>query len=283
MAKPLAPLIDGKKKIRLSDFPTNASGGMKKDEALVRLEKVGEELAELTNLLAYAGTHSMLVVVQGRDASGKDGVIRKILGYANVLAAAVHPFKVPTEEERAHDFLWRIHKACPRKGQLALFNRSHYEDVIAVRVHELAPEKVWGARFDHINDFEDLLIENNTILVKFVLHVSQAEQRKRLIEREQDPRTAWKLNVNDWREIPFWDQTTEAYEDVLRKCSSPERPFYLVPADHKWFRNLAVMEQLVLALRPYKQGWLDSLKDVRKGALKEIEALRKTLPRIKKK
>jgi PPK2 family polyphosphate:nucleotide phosphotransferase len=282
MAKLLAPIVDGRKKIRLADIPTDATGGLKKEEGLAQLDKLGAELAELTNLLAYAGQHSLLIVFQGRDASGKDGAIRKVLGFANVLAAHVHPFKVPTEEERAHDFLWRVHKACPGKGQIALFNRSHYEDVIAVRVHELVPKDVWQGRFQQINEFEDLLIESGTILVKFILHVSADEQVKRLLEREEDPRTAWKLNVNDWREIPLWDETSKAYDDILRECASAERPFHVVPADHKWYRNLAVMERLVLALRPYRNGWLESLKDVRKTALKDIAAVRATLPRIKK-
>src|SRR5687767_8472272 len=195
MAKPLAPVIDGKgfgkngKKLSLDDFATDETGGLEKEAGHARLEKLGAELAELTNLLAYAGEHALLVVVQGRDASGKDGVIRKILGFANVLAAQVHPFKAPTELERAHDFLWRVHKVCPPKGEIALFNRSHYEDVIAVRTHELVPENVWQARYEHINQFEQQLIENGTILVKFVLHVSREEQHKRLIEREEDPRT----------------------------------------------------------------------------------------------
>jgi PPK2 family polyphosphate:nucleotide phosphotransferase len=284
MAKSSAPLaiaIDGKKKVDLDDLPTDQTGGMKKEEGLVRLEKLGSELAELTNLLAYAGEHALLVVVQGRDASGKDGTIRKVLSFANVLSSKIHPFKVPTEEERAHDFLWRVHKTCPRKGEIALFNRSHYEDVIAVRVHDLVPKEVWEPRYQQINHFEETLVANGTILVKFVLHVSQAEQRKRLLEREQDPLTAWKLNVNDWREIPLWDKTTKAYEDVLRQCASRDRPFWLVSGDHKWFRNLAVIERLVLTLRPYKQGWLDTLKKLRRSALKEIESLRKNLPPVK--
>ena len=274
MTKPLAFEIDGKKKINLGDIDPGDTAGWKKSEGLIELEKLGAELAELTNLLTYAGDQSLLMVFQGRDASGKDGVIRQVLQFANVLAAQVCPFKAPTEDERAHDFLWRVHKVVPARGKLALFNRSHYEDVIAVRVHKLAPKEVWQARYDAINDFERLLRDNRTIVLKFMLHVSKAEQRRRLIEREQDPRTAWKLNVNDWREVPLWDDTTKAYDDVLRKCSSKDLPWFVVPADHKWFRNLAVFERTVLALRPHKAGWLAKLKEVRREALKEIRALR---------
>ena len=271
---PYALVIDGKKTIRLDKVDPGDSAGLDKEQALAQIEKLGAELTELTNLLAYAGRHSLLVVVQGRDASGKDGAIRKILEHANVLNAQVTAFKAPSSEELAHDFLWRIHKVTPRKGQLALFNRSHYEDVIAVRVHELVPEKVWRARYRQINHFEQLLAANDTIVIKFCLHVSREEQIKRLMEREEDPRTAWKLNVNDWRELPTWDRTTEAYQDALNQCASPELPWHLVPADRKWFRNLAVLERLVLTLRPYRAAWQAHLKKVRKQALEEIRTIR---------
>jgi PPK2 family polyphosphate:nucleotide phosphotransferase len=275
MARPYAHVIDGSGKVRLDKYDPRDTDGLDKAQGLALLEKLGQELAELTNLLAYAGQHSLLVVVQGRDASGKDGVIRKVLEYANVLNAYVVPFKAPSSQELSHDFLWRVHAHAPARGQLALFNRSHYEDVIAVRVHDLAPSEVWKARYNHINEFERLLVEDaRTIVLKFYLHVSPEEQYERLLEREEDPRTAWKLNVNDWRELPLWKQTTKAYEDALERCSSAELPWYLVPADRKWFRNVAVFQRLVLALRPYKQEWQGLLKTRRKTALKEIEALR---------
>jgi PPK2 family polyphosphate:nucleotide phosphotransferase len=277
MARAYAPIIDGSRKLRLDRFDPGDTGGLDKARGLVQLQKLGEELAELTNLLAYAGQHSLLVVVQGRDASGKDGAIRKVLEYANVLNAYVVPFKAPSAEELSHDFLWRIHAHTPALGKLGLFNRSHYEDVIAVRVHNLVPPQVWKRRYDEINNFERLLSDSNTIVLKFYLHVSPEEQYERLLEREEDPRTAWKLNVNDWRELPLWKETTQAYEDALNRCSSTELPWYLVPADRKWFRNVAVLQRLVLALRPYKQDWLATLKTRRKQALKEIETLRKQM------
>jgi polyphosphate kinase 2 (PPK2 family) len=167
-----------------------------------------------------------------------------------------------------------VHQVAPRRGHIALFNRSHYEDVIAARVHQLVPEEVWRRRYDHINAWERLLADNDTILLKFYLHVSREEQYDRLLERERGARTAWKLNPADWRELPLWRKVTAAYEDALEKCASPDRPWYLVPGDKKWYRNLAVMERIVLALRPFRRRWLASLARTGKRALREIRALR---------
>ena len=207
--------LDGSRRIKLDAVDAADTQGLEKDDGLARLEKLGRELSELENLLTYAGTHALLVVLQGRDASGKDGTIRKILEYTNVQQAYVHAFKVPTEEESAHDFLWRAHKAIPRRGYMALFNRSYYEDVLAARVHKLAPESIWKARYPHINAFERLVTDADVIVLKFYLHISPEEQYERLRAREKDPRTAWKLNPEDWREVPLWEDFTEAYEDAL--------------------------------------------------------------------
>ena len=272
----LAP-IDSGNKVKLDDYDPADTSHVEKSDGEDELEKLGQEFAELGNLLTYAGTHALLIVLQGRDAAGKDGAIRKILEFSNIQSAYVHPFKVPTAEENAHDFLWRAHRVTPARGQIALFNRSHYEDVIAARVHELVPPRVWKARFAQINDFERLLTANDVIVLKFFLHVSREEQVERLLAREKDPRTAWKLNPGDWRELPLWDQVTDAYEDLLRRCGTPEAPWYLVPANKKWFRNLAILERLVLALRPYRSGWIDHLKELGKEATKEIRALREQM------
>jgi PPK2 family polyphosphate:nucleotide phosphotransferase len=272
--RPYAQAIDGSTKVDLDKFNPADTAGLSKEEGLARLEKLGGEFAELGNLLTYAGQHALLVVLQGRDASGKDGAIRKILDFSNIQNAAVHPFKVPTEDAAAHDFLWRVHQRVPRKGHIALFNRSHYEDVIAARVHRLVPDRVWKARYADINAFERLLAGNDTIVIKFCLHVSREEQVQRLLAREKDPLTAWKLNPGDWRELPLWNQVTRAYQDALDRCATAEAPWYLVPADRKWFRNLAVMERLVLALRPYRKGWLSALKKMGREAMKEIRKLR---------
>jgi len=272
--RPYAQLFDGRGKLRLQHLDPSDTAGLEKEEGVARTEKLGTELAELENLLSYAGTHALLVVLQGRDASGKDGTIRKILDFTNVQTASVAPFKVPTEDEQAHDFLWRVHKVVPRRGHMTLFNRSHYEDVLAARVHHLVPEAVWKARYGHINAFEQLLVDSDVILLKFYLHISRDEQYERLRAREKDPRTAWKLNPGDWRELPLFDEMTAAYEDAIARCATPDAPWHLVPADKKWFRNLAVIERMVLALRPYKKVWLEKLTEMGKSAMKEIRALR---------
>jgi PPK2 family polyphosphate:nucleotide phosphotransferase len=265
--------LDGKK-VKLDKFDPADTAGLEKEEGLARLEKLGAEFAELGNLLTFAGEDALLVVLQGRDASGKDGTIRKILDFSNMQTAHVHGFKAPTEEERAHDFLWRVHARVPARGHMCLFNRSHYEDVLAARVLKIVPKETWRERYGHINAFERLLDDNRTIVLKFYMHIGREEQYERLLQREKEPLSAWKLNPNDWRDLPLWNEYTEAYEDALEKCATPERPWYLVPADRKWFRNLAVMEQLVLALRPHRKRWLASLAERRKKVLPQIRALR---------
>jgi PPK2 family polyphosphate:nucleotide phosphotransferase len=272
--RPYALATDGSRKVSLVKLDTDGTSHIRKEAGLEELVTWGTEFAELGNLLTYAGTHALLVVLQGRDASGKDGSIRKILEFSNIQNAAVAPFKVPTVEEYAHDFLWRAHKVAPARGHIALFNRSHYEDVIAARVHKLVPEAVWKRRYAHINAFEQLLVDSDVIVVKFFLNVSRDEEIERLYAREKDPRTAWKLNPGDWRELPLWDEVTAAYEDAINKCATPEAPWYLVPGDKKWFRNLCVMQRLVLELRPYRALWLQHLKEMGQQALKEIRALR---------
>jgi PPK2 family polyphosphate:nucleotide phosphotransferase len=266
--------LEGKKKVKLSRFDPGDTAGLEKEEGLARLQKLGEEFAELGNLLTFAGQDALLVVLQGRDASGKDGTIRKILDFSNMQTAHVQGFKVPNEEERAHDFLWRVHKVVPARGHITLFNRSHYEDVLAARVHKVVPEEVWEARYQQINGFERILADNRTIVLKFYLHISKEEQYERLVEREKEPLSAWKLNPNDWRDLTLWGELTEAYEDALEQCATPEHPWYLVPADRKWFRNLAVMEQIVLALRPHRKRWLKALAETRKRVLPQVRALR---------
>jgi PPK2 family polyphosphate:nucleotide phosphotransferase len=272
--RPYASSTDGSRKVSLAKLETDGTSHLRKEAALEELETWGAELAELGHLLTYAGRHALLVVLQGRDASGKDGAIRKILEFSNIQNAGVAPFKVPTELERAHDFLWRAHAVVPARGHIALFNRSHYEDVIAARVHKLVPEPVWRRRYAHINAFERLLVDSDVIVVKFFLHVNRDEEVERLYAREKDPRTAWKLNPNDWRELPLWDEVSAAYEDAINKCATPEAPWYLVPADKKWFRNLAVVQRLVLELRPYRNLWMQTLKEMGQQALKDIRALR---------
>jgi PPK2 family polyphosphate:nucleotide phosphotransferase len=269
-----AQKVVGTKKIKLSDIEPNLHGGLERGEADKETQKLGAEMAELFDLLFAAGRHSLLIVLQGRDTSGKDGTIRHLLMYSNAQSCRVVPFKVPTPEELAHDFLWRVHKEAPGRGSIAIFNRSHYEDVLVVRVHKLVPEPAWNARFGQINAFEDLLLSANTIVLKFYLHISKDEQEERLLAREQETEKAWKLNVGDWKERELWEEYTRAFEDVLNKCSSPEAPWYVVPSNHKWFRNLAVTEAIVETLRPYRKDWLARLDEIGTAAKAELNAYR---------
>jgi len=271
----LHTLADGKEKLRLRDVDPDETGGLDKKLAMAQLAVLGEELSDLLDLLYYAGQHGLLVVLQGRDTGGKDGTIRMLLDHSNAQSCRVVPFKAPTPVERAHDFLWRVHRHVPGRGEIVLFNRSHYEDVLAARVHQLVPERIWHRRFDAINAFERLLVGEGTILFKFFLNISKKEQRKRLLEREEDREKAWKLSVGDWKERELWDATTEAYEDVLNRCASRRRPWHVIAANQKWFRNLAVAEALVKGLRPYRKEWLASLSQVGDRALAEIRAYRK--------
>jgi PPK2 family polyphosphate:nucleotide phosphotransferase len=269
--------VDGDKKVSLNDIDPGQHNGQNRPEAEALTQKLGAEMAELLDLLFEAGMHSLLIVLQGRDTSGKDGTIRHLLQYSNAQSCRVAPFKIPTEEERAHDFLWRVHQQTPGCGSIAIFNRSHYEDVIVVRVHNLVPEKVWRRRYDHINHFENLLLDADTILLKFYLHISKEEQEQRLLERENETEKAWKLNVGDWKERELWDDYTRANEDALNNCSSHQAPWYVVPANHKWFRNLAITDAIVTTLRPYRKQWLDHLTQVGATAKAELEAYRGSL------
>lgn len=267
-------LVDGTKKFRLSDVDTGETWGLDKEAARLHEASIEDEFRELADLLAYAASHSLLVIIQGRDAAGKDGSVRKILSFSNVQTARVTAFKVPSPEELDHDFLWRIHKAAPRKGDLAIFNRSHYEDVVAVRVHNLVPKEIWQKRYDQINAFEDILADAKTIIVKFFLHISSGEQERRLLERENDARKFWKLNPSDWIERDSWDETTEAYEAAFNKCGSKRHPWHVIPADKKWFRDVAVIETLVSILRPYRDQWMAELEKIGLTAKAEIAKAR---------
>ncbi len=214
------------------------------------------------------------MVLQGRDTSGKDGSIRNILQWVNAQSCRVVPFKVPVGPELEHDFLWRVHAQTPGLGSIALFNRSHYEDVLVVRVRGLAPEEVWRKRYRHINAFEDLLLDSGVLIVKILLHISKEEQKERLLEREREYEKSWKLNVTDWQEREFWDAYTEAYDEVLRRCSTERAPWHIVPADHKWFRDLAVVSCIVEALRPHRGAWETHLKRLGEERRRELEAYR---------
>lgn len=266
--------IEDGKKVRLADFNPTDTGGLSREEGEAKIAKLGEDLNELEDLLYQAGRHALLIVLQGRDTSGKDGTIRHLLSYANAQSCRVEPFKVPTPVELAHDFLWRVHAVTPPKGGMTIFNRSHYEDVLVVRVHDLAPKDVWSKRYDHINAFERLLLDSGTIVLKFMLHISKEEQERRLLDREKEVEKSWKLSVGDWKEREYWDAYTEAYEDALERCSPKDAPWHVVPADHKWFRNLAITERVVAAMKEHKDGWLERLEKIGEAAKAELQAYR---------
>lgn len=273
---PFAHRLAPGEKVSLADFDPSDTAGLDKEQGTALRSQLGDEFTELQELLYAAGDLAVLIVLQGRDTSGKDGAIKRILSCANIQSCDVAAFKVPTPEERAHDFLWRVHAKTPVQGGITIFNRSHYEDVLVVRVHDLAPEKVWRRRYGHINDFERLLADSNTLILKFFLHISKEEQESRLLDREEDITKSWKLSVADWKDREHWDEYTEAYEDALEKCSTDYAPWHIVPANKKWFRDCAILEALVEALRPYRDDWMKTLQDRSEAALAELKAFRET-------
>jgi PPK2 family polyphosphate:nucleotide phosphotransferase len=229
-------------KLQLADIDPAATHGVEKPDALNRLAKNLKRLSVLQYLLYAESRRALLVVLQGIDAGGKDGTIRHVMSGLNPQGVNVTSFKVPEGAEKRHDYLWRVHSAVPESGMIGIFNRSHYEDVLVVRVHDLAPKPVWSKRFDQINDFERMLTENGVTILKFLLYISKDEQAKRFRARLDDKSKNWKFSPADVREREYWDQYVEAYDDVLRKCSTGNAPWYVVPANWKWFRDLAVSE-----------------------------------------
>lgn len=266
--------VTGNRKIRLRDIDPGENGGLERAEGELRLKKLSEELTQLQELLYAAGDQSLLVILQGLDTSGKDGTIKSVMGPLNALGCSVASFKVPTEKELSQDFLWRVHRETPGLGEITIFNRSHYEDVLVVRVHKLVPDKVWRARYDHINAFEKLLADSRTIVLKFYLHISRKEQEERLIEREQDATKYWKLSVGDWKEREHWNEYLRAYEDAINQCSAASAPWYVVPANRKWYRNLAVADAIVQNLKPYKKAWMKKLEAAGRVEKAQIEEFR---------
>ncbi|MFN0087520.1 MAG: PPK2 family polyphosphate kinase [Blastocatellia bacterium] len=259
---PYAYKIAGRHPLKLSRIDPEYDAGLNREEGEARLGELCRELTDLQELLYAAGDRSVLIVLQGRDTSGKDGTIKTVMGPLNSLSCNVASFKIPTPKELAHDFLWRVHQQTPGNGEITIFNRSHYEDVLVVRVHKIVPDAVWRKRFEHINAFEKLLADSGTIILKFYLHISKREQEQRLLEREVDRTKYWKLSAGDWKEREYWDAYTRAYEGALNKCASPRIPWFVVPANKKWFRNLAVAEAVVHALRPHRNEWLKKLESI---------------------
>lgn len=238
----------------LTDRRAGDVHGWTEAAARAALKSNREKLNDLQFELFQKSEAGLLVVLQAMDTAGKDGTIRHVMSAFNPQGCHVRPFKVPSEEERAHDFLWRVHPHAPAKGHVAVFNRSHYEAVLVERVDAIAPRKVWFARYEHINAFERMLADSGTQVVKIFLHISRAEQKRRLEKRRKDPAKQWKWDPGDVRKHAQWGQYIAAYRDVLRHCSPAAAPWYSVPSDHKWFRNLAVSQILRDALESMVPG-----------------------------
>jgi PPK2 family polyphosphate:nucleotide phosphotransferase len=227
--------------VRLKSIKTKRSGPFGgKDEAREFTARTNDAIRELQYRLFVEQKQSLLVVLQAPDAAGKDGLIRKVLGRMNPQGCRTYPFKVPSKQEAAHDFLWRIHRCTPGRGQVSVFNRSHYEDVLAVRVEELVAKKVWSQRYKLINHFEENLVEAGTRIVKLYLHISPREQLERFKKRLDNPDKHWKLNVGDYVARDKWNAYRKAYEDAITMCNSSQSPWFVIPADHKWYRDAAV-------------------------------------------
>jgi PPK2 family polyphosphate:nucleotide phosphotransferase len=236
-------------KVHMSDFDPDSTPLIDdKEKAKRKNAKIEDRLADLQELLFAEHRHKVLIILQGMDTSGKDGTVRHVMDGFNPTSVRVVSFKKPSGEELDHDFLWRVHAKVPGTGEVTVFNRSHYEDVLVVRVHELVPENVWRKRYDQINDFERMLVENGTVVLKFFLHISPDEQRKRLQERIDDPTKRWKFQHGDLEERQLWHEYMRAYDDVLEKTSTKCAPWYVVPANAKWYRDFVVGHVIVDAL-----------------------------------
>jgi PPK2 family polyphosphate:nucleotide phosphotransferase len=240
-------LVEPGAQVKLSNRDPNDTGEFKgnKERAHAETDQLNRRLEELHELLYAEHKHKILVVLQAMDTGGKDGTIRHVFEGVNPQGARVANFKEPTAEELDHDYLWRIHKQVPAKGELVIFNRSHYEDVLVVRVHNLVPAEVWSKRFDQINAFEQMLVETGTTILKFYLHIDKAEQKERLQARLDNPNKHWKFRRGDLQERKLWPEYMQAYEDLLNKTSTPAAPWYVVPANHKWYRDLVISHILV--------------------------------------
>ena len=237
------------------------TGGLKKSDARAQLEDNLRRMAELQEMMYAQRKHALLIVLQAMDAGGKDSTIRHVMDGFNPQGCHVYSFGVPTEKELAHDFLWRIHQVTPPRGFVSIFNRSHYEDVLVVRVKELVPEEVWRPRYEHINAFERLLADSGVTILKFYLHISKEEQRERLQDRLDRPDKQWKFNPADLQTRARWDDYMRAFEEAIDRCNKPWAPWYVVPANRKWYRNLVVstaiveaMEQLEMSYPPAPEG-----------------------------
>ena len=242
-------------RVKLSDLDPEATHGWQKTTAVRESAKLDVQLADLQDRLWAEAKHGVLIVLQGIDASGKDGTVKRVMTSFNPQGCFVTPFKVPTAVEAAHDFLWRIHQHTPAHGEISIFNRSHYEQVLIVRVHGLEPREEWSKHYGQIRDFEELLTDSGTKIVKFFLHISKDEQRARIQSRYDDPKKRWKFSMGDIAEREHWDDYMAAYEDALSETSTDDAPWYVIPANRNWMRNLAVASILAETIAELKPAY----------------------------
>jgi len=262
-------LVAPGKKVKLSKRPTADTGRFRdKAAAAGPTQKNLQRLDELQEELYAESKRALLVVFQAMDAGGKDGAIEHVFSGVNPQGCSVTSFKAPTHIEAAHDFLWRHHDAAPRKGMIGIHNRSHYEAVLIERVHDLVPKSVWQRRYDRINEFERLLVDEGTTILKFFLHISKAEQKRRLEKRLNDPHKNWKFNPGDLKERDRWNDYQQAYQDAIEKCSTEHAPWFIVPADHKWYRNWVISDVIVRTLASLKMKYPPPLPGLDKIVIK---------------
>ncbi|MEM8705680.1 MAG: polyphosphate kinase 2 family protein [Actinomycetota bacterium] len=241
--------------VDLGDWDTREDGGFEKEEVTDRFQELNDELEALQELLYAEEKHKVLVVIQATDTGGKDGTIRHVFDGVNPAGVKVAAFKKPTDDELAHDYLWRVHAHTPGNGEITIFNRSHYEDVLIVRVHDFVPDKRWKKRYEHIRNFEQMLADEGTTIIKLFLHISKDEQRERLQARIDEPHKNWKFSFGDLAEREHWNDYQKAFTAMLEETSTDDAPWYVIPADRKWFRNLLVSEILVQTLRDLDMDW----------------------------
>jgi PPK2 family polyphosphate:nucleotide phosphotransferase len=255
-------LVNAGTQVNLADYDPGYTGEFQdKAAAKAELKRNTKRLRELQEVMWAEGKHALLIVLQAMDAGGKDGTIKHVMRGVNPQGCQVTSFKAPTDEELDHDFLWRVHKATPRRGYIGIFNRSHYEDVLVVRVHNLVPEDVWQPRYEQINHFEKLLADTGTTILKFYLHISKDEQKERFEARLANPHKNWKFSMRDVEKRGYWDDYMRAFEDALSRCSMPWAPWYVIPADHKWYRNLVISRIIIETLEGLDMRYPPPLPD----------------------
>lgn len=258
----MAPPFRVRGKIKLRNYNPDDTGDADKSQIRRETQTLCRRIGELQQLLYANSSHCVIILLQGMDASGKDSTSRRVLEHVTPSGIQTANFKAPSAEERAHDFLWRVHHAVPRYGNIGIFNRSHYEDVLIVRVLNLAPKSVWKDRYAQINSFEKHLHANRVVLLKFFLHISKEEQAKRFNDRLHDPTKNWKFSVEDLRMREKWDEFQDAYQDAINRCSTSHSPWHIVPANHKWYRDFLVARTIVEALENLHMTWPKPAQDL---------------------